>query len=698
MRGKSKIMKNRKIFLSVLLLFMLGNVGAQIELPGVELRLPYLKGWADGNHYLEQRWEGKKAVMYKVDALTGDTVRFTPQPAAVQNRLKIEAGDIVCIGPEGKKKLTETAAVEATPVLSPDGRWVAFTRDNDLYALELSTGREIRYTTDGSDVVKNGYASWVYYEEILGRETNYCAFWWSPDSRHLAFFRTDESMVPIFPIYNARGQHGYLENTRYPKAGDPNPEVNIAIVPVEGGEIVWADFNAKTDQYFGTPFWRPDGSGLMVQWMPREQNLLQLFEVNPADGSKQQRFREEQPTWIDWISGLYWLADGGFLVIRDFDGWEQIYLHNPDGSLRQKLTHGRKWKTQILRVDEKGKMVYFTSCGELSTRTDLYGVRFNGKDQRRLTFGEYSHKNISLSPDNSWFLTSYENVGTPTRMAVVNVKTGKRREITDSKEPEFDAKRGEYCQSEMLWMKTPEGFELPANITWPKNMQKDKKYPVVVQVYGGPNAGTVAERWIPLRFKTEENYIRISLDHRGSGHCGKVGMDYMHRNLGKWEMEDYIAWVKLLRTYPCVDSARIMITGASYGGYMTSMALTYGGEYFRYGFAKSGVVDWALYDSHYTERYMDRPQDNPEGYKAASVLTYADRYQTHGPAMLYLEHGMMDDNVHVQQCIQLVDTLQHLNRKFEMMFYPNERHSWIGVKMGFTGEAMQQFIGKYLTE
>ena len=248
----------------------------------------------------------------------------------------------------------------------------------------------------------------------------------------------------------------------------------------------------------------------------------------------------------------------------------------------------------------------------------------------------------------------------------------------------------------MLWLKTADGFDLPACITWPKNMQKGKRYPLIVHIYGGPNAGTVAERWTPLRFMDEEECIRVSLDHRGSGHCGKRGMNCMHRNLGKWEMEDYIAWIKQLRTYPQIDSTRIMITGASYGGYITSLALTYGAGYFQYGYAKSGVTDWRLYDSHYTERYMDKPQDNPEGYKAASVLTYADRYQTQGEAMLHIEHGMMDDNVHVQQSIQLIDTLQHLNKKFEMMFYPNERHSWIGVKMKFTGGEMSHFIKRWL--
>lgn len=685
---------NRTLLLLAALLLSLGELCGQGMPPWLNRRLPNIRGWADDSHYIEYHLENKQMVAWQVDAMTGDSVRYTMPKPEVRVAVRLENEDIFYLTREGKKQLTSTVAAEKTPVLSPDGNWVAFTRDNDLYALEVATGREVRYTFDGSEVVKNGYASWVYYEEILGRGSNYRSFWWSPDSRHIAFFRSDDTPVPVFPIYNARGQHGYVEYTRYPKAGDPNPEVNVGIVAVEGGPVAWADFNPKADQYFGQPFWRPDGSGLLVQWMPREQDNLKLYEVNPLNGSKKEVYDEKQPTWIDWIGEIHWLKDGRFLLVRDFDGWEQIYLHHADGSLQKKLTNGRKWKTEIVKIDEGEQKVYFTSCGEWSTRTDFYSVRFNGKDQRRLTFGEYTHKNISLSPGNSYFITFYENVSTPPRAAVVHIKSGRVREIADADVPEYDPDR--YARTEILRLKTPEGFDLPAYVTWPYPLEEGKKYPVVMQIYGGPNAGTVSDRWTSLQYRKENNCIRIAVDHRGSGHCGKVGMNYLHRNLGKWEMEDYIAWVKLLRTYPCVDSTRVMISGGSYGGYITALALTYGGEYFQYGYAQYGVMDWRLYDSHYTERYMDRPQDNPQGYQAASVLTYAGRYQTHGPSMLRIVHGMMDDNVHVQNSIQLVDTLQHLNKTFELMLFPNERHGWMGVKGEFTSGEIQRFMERHL--
>ena len=672
--------------LIIVFLFFIGKFG-------LSQQLPVVTGWKDCRHYIERVREGKKNVFYTVDVKTGERVVYKPATKKLRATVNVENGNLVYVSEAGTRKtLTRTPADVKNPVLSPDGKWVAFTRANDLYAIELASGREIRYTNDGSDVIKNGYASWVYYEEILGRGSKYRSFWWSPDSRYIAFFRYDDSRVPEYPLYDVKGQHGRQEINRYPRAGDPNPEVKVGIVPVTGGSIVWSTFNSKDDQYFGMPFWRPDGSSLLVQWMPREQNNLKLYEIDLMSEEKSEIYNEEQATWVSWIESLYWVEDG-FLMIRDFDGWEQIYLHNSDGTLKRKLTSGRNWGTEIVRVDEEKRQVYFISKGEISTRYDFYCVGLDGKKVRRLSFGEYSHKDILLSPDNRYFITRYDNYFTPTRLGLVNVKTGKVKVLGDAKDPNYDSTK--VARKDILWMKTEEGFEIPAIVYWPAGMQEGERYPVDIHVYGGPNHGSVSDYWSARNSQQETKRIRVVLDHRGSGHCGKVGMNYMHRQLGKWEMHDYIAWVKLLRTYPNVDSTRVMISGGSYGGYITALALTYGAEYFQYGYAKYGVMDWMLYDSHYTERYMDRPQDNPEGYKAASVFTYLDRYQSCGPAMLRIVHGMMDDNVHMQNSMQLVDSLQQLNKKFELMLFPGERHGWLR-KMQFTLDDMEDFKERYL--
>lgn len=679
-------------------------LGLAVAQNGRGQQLPAVIGWKDGGHYIEQVREGKRNVLYAVEVETGRRTPYTPAGKRVAT-VAVADGEVVYTAPDSSRKtLTRTLAEERNPTLSPDGKWVAFTRDNDLYAVEVASGREVRFTTDGSDVIRNGYASWVYYEEILGRAGNYRSFWWSPDSRYLAFFRYDDSRVPLYPLYQVRGQHGELELNRYPRAGDPNPEVSIGIVhvgtaasvgsvgSVREGQTIWADFNPKSDQYFGTPFWRPDGKGLLIQWMPREQDNLKLYDIDPATGAKREIYNEVQPTWVDWIEALHWVDDG-FMMVRDFDGWQQIYLHRSDGSLKQKLTSGRNWDTRIVRIDEKNRKVYFCSKGEIATRNDLYCVGLDGKGQRRLTFGEYNHKDLLLSPDNRYFLTRYDNSSTPTRVGLVEVKTGKVKVLGALKGPASDSAQS--VNKEMLWLKTKEGYDLPAIVYWPRGMERGKRYPLVIQVYGGPGHSSVSDYWSSGKSGRDSSYITLVPDHRGSGHCGKAGMSEMHRQLGRCEMEDYIAWVKLLRTFPQVDSTRVMISGGSYGGYVTALALTFGAGYFQYGYAKYGVMDWRLYDSHYTERYMDSPADNPEGYRAASVFTYLDRYQSQGPAMLRIVHGMMDDNVHMQNSLQLVDRLQQLNKTFELMLFPGERHGW-RKKMKFTLSDSDNFKNRYL--
>lgn len=639
--------------------------------------LPHITGWADNTHYIVERYQGKSQSRFAVDIHTGKEDILQNKPL-VPNLRKPKMG-----------------AEEKLPLTSPDGKWVAFLRHNDLYAKELATGKELRYTQDGSETILNGYASWVYYEEILKRNSEYRAFWWSPDSKSIAFYRFDDSRVPVFPLYGASGQHGYTEKAHYPKAGDPNPGVKIGIASVVSAAVEWADFDEQADQYFGKPFWRPDGSGLVVQWMPRRQNNLKLFNVSPETGKVTELYSEKQETWVDWIDRFYWIKDG-FLMVRDFEGWEQVYYHNADGKLKRKLTEGKNWQVKLERIDEKAGLLYFSSNAELSTRTDLYRVGLNGKGQRRLTFGPYSHDKVFLSPDGKNLITQYSNVSTPPQIALLNISSGKISQLADAKGKSFD--QSAFKKQEIIWLQTKEGFRLPAKITWPVKLEEGRKYPLTIRVYGGPKHQIVSDNW-PSAVITEpedNEQIRVVFEHRGSGNCGKEGLNYLYKNLGKWEMEDYISWIKRLREYPNIDTAKILISGGSYGGYLTALALTYGAEYFRYGIADYPVTDWRLYDSHYTERYMGLPKDNPQGYQFGSVLSHLDKYQRHGPAMLLIQHGLMDDNVHIQHTYQLIDLLQRKNKPFELMVYPTERHGWKGPKVPFTVSRRDYFEERYL--
>lgn len=658
--------------------------------------LPRITGWADNNQYIEEKWNRpeRKYDAFSVNIKTGkETIYPLPEKSKAIS-VRVKEGDVFLESPTNdKRQLTKTEAEEKLPELSPDNKWVAFLRNNDLYITEISTGKETRLTHDGAETIMNGNASWVYYEEIFGRSSKYRAFWWAPDSRHIAFYRFDDSKVPMYPLFNSTGQHGFTEHTRYPQPGDPNPEVRIGIASVDGS-VVWARFDEKADQYFGTPFWRPDGSSLQVQWMPREQNNLKLYEINLTSGARTEIYNEEQPTWINWIDRLKWIKDG-FLMVRDFDGWEQIYYYDNSGKLKKKLTTGKNWRTRIYRVDEKTKTLFYYSNGEISTRADFYSVQLDGSRQRRLTFGDFSHSKILLSSDARFLITTYSNSLTPSRMALVDLKNGTVKNIADSKGNDYDSTKIE--RRDVVWMKTDDGLELPGRITWPVNMEAGKKYPVIINIYGGPNYQAVEDEWVVPGDDDESNpVIRVGFAHRGSGDLGKAGLNYLYRNLGKWEMHDYIEWAKWLRKNPFIDTAKIMITGGSYGGYLTAMALTYGAQYFKYGISNYPVTDWALYDSHYTERYMDEPKDNPQGYQFGSVMTHAGNYQKFGSSMLLLAHGAMDDNVHIQNTYQLVDTLQKLNKPFELMVFPGERHGWRGPKIPFTVDLRNRFIQKYL--
>ncbi len=663
--------------------------------PSLTKSINQVRGWADAQHYIEYDPETRQ--QYQVDIKTHLRTPYTPPPSS-DVEVYVERNDIfIRQGADTAKRLTHSPEEEEkNPTLSPDHQYVAFTRNNDLYAISVSDGREIRYTTDATDVIYNGWASWVYFEEILGRPSRYKAFWWSPDSKKLTFMRFDDTQVPMFPIYGSTGQHGYLEQTRYPKAGDPNPEVKVGFVPVEGGSVVWADFNEKDDQYFGEPYWSFNSSSLMVQWMNRDQTNLKFYEVDPHTGVKMEIYDERQNEWIDLSHSerITYLKDNKHYILKsDKTGWAHYYLYKLDGTLVNPITEG-KWQVSALQfVDEKNKVIYFTGRKEHSATVDLYRVDYTGKNLNRLTFGDYTHQ-VSVSPDGKHFITTYSNVSTPTKVALLDNKGKLIKELADSKADDFDEYI--YAKTELITIPTPDGYQLPATITWPTDFDENTPYPVIFSIYGGPDAGNVRNTWkgTSNQHWANEGIIQISVDHRASGHFGKEGVALMHRKLGHWEMEDYTTAAKWLKSKPWVANDKLLITGHSYGGYMTCLALTKGADYFDYGIAGAPVTSWELYNTHYTERFMDTPQSNPEGYKNGSILPYVGHYK----GVLRIMHGNMDDNVHMQNTIQLVDALTTAGKHFELMIYPGSRHGWSREKTAHDRMERIRFYYQYLLE
>ncbi len=653
-----------------------------------------VRGWADADHYIE--WDVMDKKEYAVHVRTGKRTPYTAPPEK-KIRVSVQEGDIFIVDEsDSSRQLTKTAAEEKNPVLSPDNQYVAFTRANDLYSIRVSDGREFRHTTDGTDLIYNGWASWVYYEEILGRSSRYKAFWWAPDSKTIAFMRFDDNNVPLFSIYGATGQHGYRENTRYPKAGDANPEVKIGFVPVESSRVTWAEFNEKHDQYFGQPYWSHDSKQLMVQWMNRDQDNLKFYMVNPVTGGKSELYDEKQKEWIDLdhAERITYLSDNKHYILKsDKTGWAHYYLYTLNGQLVNAITEGNWQVSGIERIDEKNKVLYFTARKENSATLDLYSIQFSGKNMRRLSFGDYTHQ-VHVSPDGRHFITTYSNVSTPPQTALVNNSGKIIRQIADSRSDDFDSYV--YGKTTMITIPTPDGYQLPATITWPTDFDESKQYPVIMSIYGGPNAGNVRNTWkgVINQHWANEDIIQISVDHRASGHFGKAGVALMHRQLGHWEIIDYSTAARWLKEKPWVAKNKLLITGHSYGGYITCLALTKAPEYFDFGIAGAPVTSWELYDTHYTERFMDRPQDNPEGYKNGSVLTYTDNYK----GVLRVMHGDMDDNVHMQHTIQLADKLTSRSVPFELMIYPGSRHGWSREKTAYDRQERARFYYQYLLE
>ena len=668
---------------------------------GITQQLPSVVKWIDDSHFILRR-DGKSL---EIDCKTGAEKEYVEPninkgTVATTPEIVVKGNDLYWRKNVEDIRLTNDSAKEINQTLSPDGSYVAYTKNNDLYTVNLATKKETRLTKDGSETILNGFASWVYMEEILGRSGRYRAFWWSPDSKHIAFFRSDDSNIPVFTLTDANGLHGVVETQRYPKVGDPNPEVKVGIIEPEGNNIVWAAFNEKDDQYFGLPYWKPDGSSLLVQWMNRAQDNLIIYDINTITGGKSEFYNEKQKSWVDLDDQggrIRFLNNNtGFILNSDVTGWNHLYFHDMKGKLVNAITSGKFTVTNVNYVDEKKGVVYFMARSlENTARNDFYRANVDGKNMERLTIGEFNNS-VNISPGGSYFIVTYSNSATPTKMTLMSTKRKIIKELGDSKGAEFD--NYNIAKTELIRVKSDDGlYDLPMKVTWPLNMDKNKKYPVLVSVYGGPNAVSVMDTWgisANQQWYAKEGLIQVSMDHRASGHFGKEGVANMYHNLGYWEMKDYSTMVKWLIANGSADASKVCITGFSYGGYMTCYALTYGSDVFTHGMAGGSVTDWTLYDSHYTERYMGTQLSNPEGYKSSNVMTHAAKYK----GMIQIVHGMIDDNVHMQNSIQFISKLQDLKKYFEFMPYSGGRHGWGGTKGLHFQNMKTKFIYKYLLE
>ncbi len=655
------------------------------------------------------KWISDREAVFSYDGSCSDSSAFAynVRSGKVRHGIQLQAKS-------GKELNMSQGAVNMT--YSPDSTLVAFTRDNDLYVSDPVSGREIRLTSDGSDLILNGYASWVYYEEIFGRPTRYKAFWWSPDSRKICFFRFDNTDVPLFPIYSPAGQDGMLNNTRYPKAGETNPSVRMAVADLDsfrkgletdnGTAVKWLDFEEDPEQYFGTPYWSPDSRYILVSRMPRSQQKLELYRTDASDGTGTLIYEEISRTWTDWISGAAFTADGLFMPRSAGSDWEQIYFLSYDGSRLEQVTDGEFWNIRIVAADEKSGDIFFTSYNSSRVRETLYRTGRDGKTFP-VTDPAYDIRDVVFSPDLEYFAASYSNSSTPVRVAVFKSEDGMSAEhlIADMAGDSFDPES--YALPEIIYMTTGDGFTLPASVVYPAGFDPEKTYPVHIDIYGGPDTPLVRDRWTTPsednQWWSDNGIIQVTADCRAAGHNGRKGLDMVYRRLTEYELQDFVAWAEYFKSLPYVNGDRIGVEGFSFGGTMTAMLLLRASDSFHYGIAGGGVYDWALYDSHYTERYMGTPQNNPDGYSNARAMNYVEGYPVPDdmppcdrPVCLKLTHGTGDDNVHFQNTLQLVDALQKAGKGFELMVYPDGMHGYSGYQKKHFTEENRQFWLRYL--
>ncbi|HEX8069814.1 MAG TPA: S9 family peptidase [Pyrinomonadaceae bacterium] len=577
------------------------------------------------------------------------------------------------LGGATARRLTNDRAEEVGETFSPDGRAVAFVRGNNLYTLALDGGAERRLTTDGGPKILNGRLDWIYQEELYGRG-NFEAYWWSPDSTRLAFLRLDETPVPDFVVVDHIPVNQEVETTPYPKAGDPNPLVRLGVVAAQGGEVRWVD-TAKyepADLLIVRVAWTPDGGRVAYQAQNREQTFLDLNFADPATGQSANVLHETSRAWVEVTDdNPRWLKDGSFLWLSDRAGFKHVYHYAPDGKLLHQVTDGRWDVRTVEAVDEAKGFVYFVGAEHSPIANQLYRVKLDGTGLTRLTQAEGSHR-ISFNPQATHFVDWWSDVRTPTQVRLYNADGTLARVLDENKVAALaQYKLG---QTEFVQVKTRDGFTLEAMMIKPPDFDPAKKYPVFQFTYSGPQAQQVRNGWGAQTYMwhqmlAQKGYIIWVLDNRTASNKGVETAWPLYQNFGELELRDLEDGLSWLKSQPYVDATRIGLWGWSYGGFMTTYALTHSQSY-KLGIAGGSVTDWRLYDSIYTERYMRTPQHNPEGYKRSAPLAAAK--DLHGKLLLI--HGAIDDNVHMQNTIQFAYELQKAGKPFQLMLYPKSRH------------------------
>ncbi len=562
---------------------------------------------------------------------------------------------------------------------SPNSAYLAYVKeDNNLYYYILESGKEKRLTKDGSETILNGAPGWVYEEEF----GLYDGYRWSPDSRRIAFWREDQALVKQFPLVDQTTVYPTIRKVYYPKAGETNPAMKIGIVSLGWGFTKWVELDDDTDVYYPRMNWIPakaasDGKmKLMVTWLNRRQNHLQLWLVNPGSGARTVVFEDMDSCWVNVTDDVHFLPGGDIILTSERDGFRHIYRLNPaTGDLRQ-LTHGAWEVTGIVRVDTIAGQIYFYGGKDGAINRNLYRIATRGGTMTRLT-PEDGYHSADFSPTGNYFIHRSSAANRPPSY-ILRVSDGDSvRSMAQTDKQQF-APYG-FSPLEFVKITTDDGVELDASILKPHDFNPAKKYPVIINGYGLPNSKQVYNYWRGSsgyldQLFAQEGFIVFRVDNRQLDGYGKERKNLAYGNVGKWIIYDTMQGLNYLGTLGWADTSRVGVWGWSGGGYYTALLLTALPEAVDVGVAVAPVTDWKYYDTIYTERYMDLPRNNPDGYKAASVLTYAAQLR----GRLLLLHGDNDDNVHVQNTLMLVNELVRVGKDVDMMLYPGRNHGIYG--------------------
>ncbi len=556
---------------------------------------------------------------------------------------------------------------------SNDYTQFAYVKNYDLYVVNTQTREEKRVTFGGSEHQMNGQPSWVYPEEFGERD----AYWFSPDDSKIAYLQYNEDAVHQYPIVHDLNFEAGLELERYPKAGADNPTVKLFIVDIETTKSIEIETNSGPNTYIVRPIWRNDGSELTFRRFNRQQNHLELLAFNLADGAVRTIFEEREDTYINLHDNFIQLDDNQtFLWTAEVSGYNQIYHYNFDGELLYQLTDADKPVASIVRVDQKNEKVYYTAHENMGLETKFHVVNFDGSGKKQLTKEEGTFR-ISMNEAATFYTAYHSSFDMSPTSTLYSVDGKKVRTLmtTNTK----NVIENNLQKPEFIIFKADDGTtDLPALIYKPVDFDPTKKYPVVLPLYGGPESQDVSNNYAfadGYQRLAQLGFIVVRANYRGSGKRGKEFASLHYKRLGTLEIDDYAKAIRVVTQRAYADENRVGVYGHSYGGYATALLLLRYPEVFHVGVSGAPVTDWRSYDTIYTERYMDTPQNNKEGYDLGSTMQYAENLK----GKLLLVHGTTDNNVHPGNTMHLVDALVNANKKFDLMLYPENRHGIMGL-------------------